>query len=240
MAAFDRGLACGADGVECDVHLSRDGIPVVFHDRTLERTTNAAGPIGALTAAELARVDAGYQFAADGAFPFRGQGIGVPALESLLRRHQTRTIIELKQGEPELARAVAALLRKTNAVDRACVGSFYRRGVDVIRAEAPEIVTSASEPEARLTLYKSWIRWPAAGERPYRAFQVPEWAGRLKVVSPPFVRQVHAEGATIQVWVIDRPEDVRRLLDWGVDGIISDRPDLAIAARDEWVNSSRA
>jgi glycerophosphoryl diester phosphodiesterase len=235
MAAFDNGLACGADGIECDVHLSADGVPVVIHDATLDRTTNAVGPVGALTASELARVDAGYHFARNSTFPFRGQGIGVPPLETLLRRHATLTIIELKQGSPQLARAVADVIRRTGAADRVCVGSFHRLAVQTMRAEAPEIATSACEPEARWTLYKSWLRLPSVGQKPYVAFQVPERAGTLRVVSPAFVRQVHAEGATVQVWVVDQPDDVARLLDWGVDGVISDRPDLAVTTRNGWV-----
>ncbi len=238
LRAFDIGLAHGADGVECDVHLSRDGVPVIIHDATLDRTTNAAGAVGALTAAELARVDAGYRFACDGAFPFRGQEIGIAPLEALLRRHRALTIIELKQPEPALARAVIDVIRRSDAVDRVCVGSFHRRALATIRAESPEIQTSASEPEARITLYKSWLRLPEFGDKPYVAFQVPERAGRLKVVSPSFVRQVHAQDASAQVWVVDQPADVTRLLTWGVDGIISDRPDLAIAARNEWLHSS--
>jgi glycerophosphoryl diester phosphodiesterase len=91
-----------------------------------------------------------------------------------------------------------------------------------------------------VTLYKSWCRLPASGEKPYVAFQVPERAGKLKVVSPAFVRRVHAEGARVQVWVVDDAGDIKRLLSWGVDGIISDRPDLAVAARDEWLRSWRA
>jgi glycerophosphoryl diester phosphodiesterase len=239
MPAFDRGMALGADGIECDVHLSRDGVPVVIHDATLDRTTDRSGPVGALTAEELARVDAGYRFSLDGTFPFRGQAIGVPALETLLTRHVTRTIIELKQGDPELSRAVIGVIRRRTAVDRVCVGSFHRRAVEVIRAEAPDIATSASEPEARKTLYRSWFGVPPLSAKPYVAFQVPERAGRLKVVSPAFIKQVHAEDAVIQVWVIDGYDDVKRLFTWGVDGVISDRPDVAIAARDEWLTQFR-
>jgi glycerophosphoryl diester phosphodiesterase len=234
LPAFDHGLACGADGVECDVHLSRDGVPVIIHDATLERTTDARGPVTALTAAELARVDAGYHFTRDGTFPFRGMGIGVSPLEALLRRHVVPTIIELKQGDPELARAVAAVVRRTDAVDRVCVGSFHRVAVETMRAEAPEIATGACEPEARWTLYKSWFRLPSMRRKPYVAFQVPERAGTLRVVSPAFVRQAHADDATVQVWVVDDPADVERLLDWGVDGLISDRPDVAVATRNKW------
>jgi glycerophosphoryl diester phosphodiesterase len=239
LAAFDRGLGCGADGIECDVHLSRDGVPVVIHDATLDRTTDRSGAVSALTAAELARVDAGYRFSSDGAFPFRGQDIGVPTLEALLTRHRTRTIIELKDGDPALARAVADVVRRTTAVDRVCVGSFHRRALEVMRVEAPEIATSASEPEARKTLYRSWFRLPPFTGKPYIAFQVPERAGRLTVVSRAFIKAVHAENAAIQVWVIDGSDDVKRLFSWGVDGVISDRPDIALVARNQWLTENR-
>jgi glycerophosphoryl diester phosphodiesterase len=235
LAAVARGMAAGSDGVECDVHLSRDGVPVVIHDATLDRTTDASGPVSARTAVELAAVDAGYRFAADGAFPFRGQGIGVPRLEQVLSAvPRGRIIVEMKQGLPELARAVIDVVRRAGVAERVCVGSFYPAGLDVMRAEAPEIATSASEPEARWTLYRSWLRWPIPASRPYVAFQVPQRAGRLRVISPPFLAQAHRDGARVDVWVVDEPSDIIRLLSWGVDGVISDRPDVAVATRDAW------
>ncbi|MGH9173610.1 MAG: glycerophosphodiester phosphodiesterase family protein, partial [Vicinamibacterales bacterium] len=124
IAAFERGLSLGSDGIECDVHLSRDGVPVVIHDSTLERTTDAVGAVGVRTADELARVDAGFRFAVDGSPSFRGQGIGIPSLEHVLRRFpDVRLIIEMKDGNPALARAVIEVVRKTDAVERVCVGS---------------------------------------------------------------------------------------------------------------------
>jgi glycerophosphoryl diester phosphodiesterase len=238
MAAIDNGMALGADGLEIDTHLSADGIPVVIHDPTLDRTTDRTGPVSALTAAELARVDAGFQFSIDGGHPFRGQGIGVPRLDDVLARHPSaRIIIEMKGGEPELARAVAASVKKAGAIDRTCVSSFQQSSVDTIRAEHPEIATSASVREARWTLHRSWVRWPWVSAQPYFAFQVPEFTRRMRVVSPAFVRQVHKQGQVMQVWVVNERADIRRLLDWGVDGIISDRPDIAVATRDEWLRS---
>lgn len=239
LAAIDNGMALGSDGLEIDVHLSADGTPVVIHDPTLDRTTDRTGPLSALTAAELARVDAGYRFEVDGRFPFRGQGIGVPRLDDVLARHpNTRVIIEMKGGDPHLARAVAACVKKADAVDRVCVSSFQQISVDTIRAEHPELVTSASVREARWTLHRSWVRWPWVSKQPYVAFQVPEFTGRLRVVSPAFVRQVHKQGQVLQVWVVNERHDILRLLDWGVDGIISDRPDIAISTRDEWLAKS--
>lgn len=238
MPAIDNGMALGSDGLEIDVQLSADGIPVVIHDHLLDRTTDRTGPVNALSAAELARVDAGYRFELDGRHPFRGQGIGVPLLDDVLAKYaKTRIIIEMKGGEPALARAVAASILKADAIERTCVGSFYQSSIDAIRAEHPDITTSASLSEARWTLHRSWVRWPFVGKQPYVAFQVPEHSGRMRVVSRAFVRQVHKQGHVLQVWVVNDRDDVRRLLDWGVDGIISDRPDIAVATRDEWLNS---
>lgn len=235
LAACERGIALGADGLECDVHLSRDGVPVVIHDETLDRTTNLTGPVTARTADELARADAAYHFMQDGGHPLRGHGIGVPTLEQLLRRFpDTRVIVEAKRGGARLARAIAVTIAHTGAADRLCVGSFDRVTLAAFRTIAPDVATSASEPEARWTLYRSWARWPIRSLAPHVAFQVPEHTGRLRVISPAFVRQVHREGRVVQVWVVDTVADVWRLLDWGVDGIISDVPDVAVKARDEW------
>src|SRR5688572_973201 len=152
MAAIDNGMSLGSDGLEIDTHLSADGVPVVIHDPTLDRTTDRTGPVAALTAAELARVDAGFQFSIDGEHPFRGRGIGVPRLDEVLARHSNaRIIIEMKGGDPALARAVAAVVKNARAIDRACVSSFEQSSVDTIRAEFPEIATSASVREARWT-----------------------------------------------------------------------------------------
>ena len=167
---------------------------------------------------------------------FAGRGSASrPSTPSLRSIATPAIILEMKGGEPDLARAVGASIRRASAVERICVGSFYQGSIDTIRAEHPDVVTSASQEEARWTLHRSWVRWPWIGERPYAAFQVPERAGRLRVVTPSFIRQVHQEGQVLQVWVVNARDDIHRLFDWGVDGIISDVPDIAVAARDEWV-----
>lgn len=235
MAAFARGFGCGADGFECDVRRSRDGVPVVIHDATLDRTTDRTGPVAALTAAELAGVDAACRFApaADVAWTRSRSGI-VPLAEVLHAYPAARVIVEVKDDSPELARAVADVVRAASAVARVCVGSFHRAVVRAVRSHAPEITTSAAEPEARWLLMRSYLRCPRFGRAPFAALQVPEAAGRLRVTSPGFFRQVHREGCVAQVWTVDRPEDVQRLFDWGADGVISDRPDLTVPARDAW------
>lgn len=231
IAAFDRGMAAGADGLELDVHLSADGVPVVHHDGMLDRTTDAAGPITARTAAELARVDAAFHFRPADGFPLRGQGVGIPTLREVLARYPVRTIVEMKMDVPELGRAVARDVRLASAEDRVCLAGFGSRSAAAARADLPDTACSASLAEARMDLYRSWVRWAPRGAA-YGGYQVPETAGRLRVVSPRFLRNAHRGGLKVYVWVVDEEPDMRRLLAWGVDGLISNRPDLAVRVRD--------
>jgi glycerophosphoryl diester phosphodiesterase len=230
IVSFDHGLSLGADGLELDVHLSRDGVVVVHHDATLERTTGARGPIAQRTAEELAGIDAGYRFQADGTYPFRGQGIGVPTLREVLTRYPDQPlIIELKVNRPELARRVIDEVRTADAVGRVALGSFGWRVLQTARALEPRIPTGASREEVRLALYRSWLYWPLGTPR-YRELQVPERSGPTRIITPRFIRHAHRAGLPVKVWTVNDPDDMARLLDWGADALISDRPDLAVAA----------
>jgi glycerophosphoryl diester phosphodiesterase len=223
IAAFDHGLSFGADGLEFDVHLSRDGVVVVHHDPTLERTTNGRGRLAALTADELGRLDAGAHFPG-----FAGAAGGVPTLRDVLHRYpSTRMIIELKLNAPELALKTIDEVRAADAVDRVALGSFGTRVLRAARAYEPAVATGSSKEETRLFLYRSWVRWPVRHPA-YSEFQIPEWAGTTRVVSPRFVRYAHEANCPVKVWTVDEESDMRRLLSWGVDAIISDRPDIAV------------
>ena len=215
MAAFDAGMAAGADGLELDVRLSRDGVVVVHHDPLLDRTTRATGPLGERTAAELTALD-------------------VPALGDVLTRHpRARVIIELKESRAELARTVIDDVRRAGAVDRVCLGSFSAGVLRVARGIDPRIATSGGRMDVRMALYRSRINL-SPGRTAYQALQVPEVSGNTRVVSPRFVRLAHKAGLVVHVWTVDDPEDMRRLLGWGVDGIISDRPDVAAQVVRDW------
>ena len=151
IASFDHGLSLGADGLELDVHLSRDGIVVVHHDATIDRTTAGTGPVSSLTAAELGSVDAGHWFtpaaleqprpepgAAE--FPFRGRRLGVPRLREVLDRYpEVPIIIELKANQPELARLTIDDVRAAGAVERVSLGSFSWRVLHAAREYEPRI-----------------------------------------------------------------------------------------------------
>src|SRR5262245_51794437 len=129
LTAFAKGLALGADGIELDVHLSRDGIVVVHHDRTLDRTTSLRGDVALRTADELSRAD-------------------VPTLGEVLRTHRdVRVIVELKVNSAQMAAAVVDVLRAADAVERVCVGSFGKRVLSTVRSLEPALATSAAREE---------------------------------------------------------------------------------------------
>jgi glycerophosphoryl diester phosphodiesterase len=230
-AAFRQAAALGVDGCELDVRLSKDGEVVVIHDATLDRTTDADGPVSALTAAELGRIDAGHRFDKNAGFPWRGRGEGVPRLVDVLADHPALPfIIEVKGDDPAVARAAADLVAAAGALDRVCFGGFADVTLAAVRAAQPQACTSAATEEIRRALYKSYVWWPL-GRVPYRAFQVPEVAnGGTRVVSPRFVRQARRGGCVLHVWTVNTPEDIARLDAWGVDGVITDRPDVALQA----------
>jgi len=210
LTAFANGLALGADGIELDVHLSRDGAVVVHHDKTLDRTTSLRGEIRERTADELRRAN-------------------VPGLTEVLRVHRdARVIVELKVNSPEMAQAVVDVVQRADAVDRVCIGSFGTRVLGAVRALEPAIATSASREEVRWALYRSWITTWAGKAGAYTGFQVPEFAGSTRVVSRRFIEAAHNRGLGVQVWTVDSAEDALRLLEWGVDGLITDRPDIIV------------
>jgi glycerophosphoryl diester phosphodiesterase len=209
LAAFDRAASLGADGLELDVRLSRDGVVVVHHDRRLERTTTLRGLVSGQSAGELAAA-------------------GVPSLEEVFARYRDlRVIVELKETGRALATAVVDVIRRADAVDRVCLGSFARAPLRVARAIEPALATSAAREEVRWSLYRSWCGWPLP-DGPYQGYQVPERSGRTRIVSPRFVRAAHRAGLHVQVWTVDREGDAKRLLGWGVDALITDRPDVIV------------
>lgn len=239
VTAFEHAVTLGADALELDVRRSRDDVAVVLHDATLDRTTDARGPVEQLSAGELASVDAAYHFQPERHYPFRDRGIGVPSLRDvLIRCPDVPVIIELKGYDPRLAELVVEEVCAAGAVDRVCVGSFGTRMLRLVRRREPRIATSAAREEVRWALYGSWVGVPRRRVS-YRAFQVPEFAGRTRVVSHRFVRLAHRAGLPVQVWTVNEAEQARRLLGWGVDGLISDQPDVVIEALRTWERDHR-
>jgi len=235
FAAFDRGVAEGVDGLELDVRLSRDGQVMVCHDARVDRTTNTTGAIADMTASELGRVDAGYWFTlGDHSYPFRSRGFGVPTLADVLARYPRHpVIVEMKDNTPAMAHATVDVIRAAGALERVCLGAFQSAVLRHARRLAPEAASGASSAEVLRAMFAA-----RAGLLPpfrrYQALQVPERRKRLRVVTPHFVRAARRAGVPVQVWIVDRVEEIRRLLDWGAEAVITDRPDIAVPMVAAW------
>lgn len=230
LAAFERGHSYGADVLELDVHTTRDGEWVVIHDDTLDRTTDATGQVRDRTLEELKQVDAGYRFTPDGGetFPFRGKGVSIPTLREVFERFpSTRINIEFKDPDTARIARLVALLREYEREDTACVGSFHQPMLNQFRALAHgRIATSAGPVETRRFLMAFRLGLTRLLRPAYDSFQVPVVWQKTVIVTPKSVRAAHSMGVAVQVWTVNDADEMRRLLDWGVDGLMSDRPDL--------------
>lgn len=223
MPAFQGAYDLGFRVFETDLHATADGVLLTFHDPTLERTTDASGPIASRMLSDLAGVDAGHRFERGGDHPWRGRGVGIPTLEELVSTFpDVAVILDLKA--PGLEELLVDLVRRLDLWDRVIVGSFRDARLRRFRHLTEGRVATSSGPRETLAVRaRSWARRPSRS--PADVFQVPTKAG-ITVVDEAFVASAHAAGKHVHVWTVNETEEMSRLLDLGVDGIITDRPDL--------------
>jgi glycerophosphoryl diester phosphodiesterase len=224
IPAFRAAVAAGYVYLETDVHLTLDGVVVAFHDDVLDRVTDRRGRVADLTAAELATVDAGYGFTTDGGrtFPHRGKGLVIPRLSDILEEWpQVRMNIDAKSDA--VVEPLARLLRRMDALGRVCVGSFVDRRVRHFRRSVDDAVcTSMGQAAAACARVASVLgRVPHLGAD---CVQLPVRRHGVALVDDAMVRAAHRCGLPVHVWTIDEPAEMERLLDLGVDGIMTNRP----------------
>lgn len=228
LLAFQNAAKLGVDMLDTDMHATRDGVLVLSHDDTVDRLTDGRGRIRDLTLAQLKRFDAGYRFTRDGTtFPYRGKGLTIPTLDEALSAFpQLPWTIEIKQDTPSIAAPFCAALRRHGMTGRVIVASFSDTAMRDFRAACPEVATSMTEAELRPLVLLGKVGLGGLARAPGQAAQVPPASGPITVVTRGFVRAMHARGVAVHVWTINDPAEMRRLLDLGVDGLDTDRPDL--------------
>jgi glycerophosphoryl diester phosphodiesterase len=232
MYGFERAVALGVDVLETEIQSTADNILVLMHDSTVDRTTNGSGPISALTLEELKTLDAGYNWTSDGGqtFPFRGSGITVPTLEEVFTALPTvRINIDIKQEKPSLLESLCKTFRTLGMVDRVMVASFSSKVLKAFRRGCPEVTTSAGTGEVALFFVMNLVFLGAVYRPACQAFQVPEYSSGLRVLTKRFVKTAHRLNLAVHVWTINETTDMQRLLELGVDGIITDYPDRLIS-----------
>lgn len=239
LAAFAYSNEIGADILEMDVRRTADDQLVVMHDATVDRTTDGNGAVSSRALAEIRRLDAGFRWsptcerftsADDGDHPFRGKGITVPTLKEVFELFPSkRMVIEIKQGEPEsVAEKLGSSIRQHERAKTTLVASVNHATLALFRAQCADVATSASTNEARDFLALRYTHLTAAYSPAFQALQVPPMLGNLPIVTREFIEAAHNRNLVVHPWTINDPQDMRRFLNMGVDGIITDRPDLLL------------
>jgi glycerophosphoryl diester phosphodiesterase len=235
LEAFSYGLSFGADALELDIQMTRDGEIVVIHDPTVDRTTDGSGLVAGFTLDELRQLDAAYRFTPDGgeSYPFRGQDVTIPTLREVLERFPgVRVNIDLKETTPEREKRLWALIQEYEALARVLVasGDVPEGILRFRRLSGGQVATSASALEIRNFVLACLLHTTGFLRPAYDALQVPDVYRGIRIVSPRTVGMAHRFGLDVHVWTINDAPTMRLLLDWGVDGLMSDRPDLLAEA----------
>lgn len=212
MSSFAAAVELGYRYIETDVHATSDGVLVAFHDRTLHRVTGIGGRIEDMSWADLHAVPVGI-------------GERVPLLADILGTWpDIRVNIDVKA--PQAVLPLIEAIRHTNALDRVCIASFSRRRVTQVRqALGPRLCTSLAPREALRLRLASWPPGRRDGGTPgVPCAQLPYRLGLLRVTDGRLITLAHELGMQVHVWTVDDPADMQRLLNMGVDGIMTDRP----------------
>lgn len=217
LLAFAKALALGVTYIETDVHESSDGVAIISHDDTLDRVAGRKVRVDHLTASELRRVDL-------------GSGQNFPTLQEALDAFpDARFNIDVKSSGA-VGPTIKAV-QSMNAIGRVLVSSFSERRQRATVKGLPGVATSASMPAMARVLSASKLgaaRPTGSMLAKYDAIQVPErWKG-VRVISPRLIQRAHDAGVEVHVWTVNETDDMHRLLDLGVDGLVTDRADLAM------------
>lgn len=227
VPAFDFALAHRADVLEIDVRLSSDNQVMVFHDETLERTTNGSGLLRAKDAASLKQLDAAFHFTLHGQQPARESGVRILTLGELLDRYPLRVNIDIKDIDEAAVVAVAEAVRDSGAADRCVLASFHDQQVYRCRALFPQLRTGMSLSEIKRYYFRFVTGQLSGDQHSAGLFQVPVSYYCLPLAGHRFIRSIHRGGGEINFWTINDPVQMKQLLSRGADGIVTDRADLA-------------
>ncbi|MDA3949833.1 MAG: glycerophosphodiester phosphodiesterase [Spirochaeta sp.] len=231
LVSFANGYALGADILEMDVHATADGVPVVIHDATVDRTTDGSGAVDSFTVAELRRLDAAYRFSpADDpdTFPLRGAGIVVPTLREVFAAFpDAHMIVEIKERNTDLADEMISLVREFDRVEQTVLASFHHEMLTYFRTNEPNAPSHGSEKETIPFLISSWLFLAGVISPEYHALMLPPTQGPLPVITRRLLTAAARRNVRVYAWTINDPDDMQILIERGVDGLITDRPDLA-------------
>lgn len=251
LPAYEDAFKLKVDVIETDLRITKDDEIVFFHDAKVNRTTDGKGTVKSFTLQELKKLDQGYRFEGvnelEGTFPYRGKGLKIQSLEEILDNYpKIKFNMDIKDRDKKASEVLARKLKELDAEDRVMVGSFHHKQISRFR-EMSGAPTSASPIEVLNFRRKvrEWIRKNKGFDYnqevlleqeiimgkalPYFALQIPEKYLFIKSFrNYKFFKVSHMLSIAVHVWTINDPGDMFRLLDWGVDGIFTDKPKLLL------------
>ena len=228
LLSFDTALRQGAGILESDIHLSRDGFPILLHDPELDRTTDGQGDAAGLTWAELRRLDAAYHVRNErGETPLRGTGIGIASLEEAFETFpEARFNLEIKSHDPRAITATLELVARFDRADRTLLAAGENSIMEALRTALrshrvrPALGASLAEIVQAVSSAVSGTPMPEG----VMALQVPPSFMDKPLVTREFVDHAHAHDVAVHVWTVNELTEIEELVGLGADGIITDYP----------------
>ena len=227
--AFELALAYGADVLEIDVRLSRDGHVIVTHDATVDRTSNGHGNVDQLRLSQLKRLDAAHHFTDLVGKKYRGKGIQFITLDEMFEVFSTTRInIDIKDNTPKAAEAVVKAIEKAGKQKLVNVGSFHSSALAHFRKQAPEVTTAATQSEVAKLYFGGMFSTPGH----YQYLQIPTNYFGIPLAPAWFIDKARQRDIQTVYWTINDIGTMSSLAAKGVDGLVTDRIDLACQLRE--------
>ena len=229
LYAFEHAIKLGVDVLELDVHRTADGHIVVIHDARVDRTSNGSGQVERMTLAELKALDFAYHFIPIGEKNpiLRGQNISIPTLDEIFHRlPEAYFNIEIKLNSSQFAMQVVELIRRYGLSERVLLASFHPEVMRFLRTEITDIASVATREEIHTLIMLSKIGLGRLHQPTGAVYEVPMSRNELEIVTPALVEAAHVLGQEVYVWTIDDSSEMIRLLEMGVDGVLTNRPDI--------------
>ncbi len=228
---FKRAVELGADVLEMDLQTTSDGALVILHDREVERTTNGKGAVDSFTLSELKKLDAGFRWSPDNSssYPLRNKGVTIPTLTEVFTAFpDIRINIEIKSSQVNTIQNLCRTIRDHGMSEKVMVACFDSGKLGEFRSLCPEVATSAGASEAAVFYWLQWAHLESAYSPSSQALQIPEVYGENRIATRRFLDAAHARNLRVQVWTVNDTESMQRLIDLGVDGIMTDYPERLV------------
>lgn len=231
LPAFEHSAQIGADILEFDIHMTKDGHLVAIHDKTVDRTTDGQGTVDSFTLSELKLLDAGYSFIdQEGLFPFRNQGITIPTVTEIFEQFPNSYMnIEIKAQYPDIEQKLWELIQDFNMENKVLIASFNQKTIEQFNlVSGGKVAISGGKTEVtKFVLFHKFFLGILYRPK-VDVIQIPTEQSIFNLVDRKLIRGANKLNMQLHYWTVNEPEEMEKLLLQGADGIITDKPEVLI------------